>query len=301
MAKRLNAAVCKTATRGFESRSHLPLEIIFMTIIHSIILGIVEGITEFLPISSTGHLIVASHLLKIPDTESLKSFQIIIQLGAILAVVALYIKDLFNLEIIKKIIIGFIPTGIIGLTIYKIIKEYLLDNVMIVIISLFVGGIAMILLEKRYIRRNKYSSAELDKNLSDNRMDSFRIKEITYKKALLLGLWQTIAVIPGVSRSGATIVGGMLMNLKRKTIVKFSFLLAVPTMLAATGYDILKSYKYFNSVDIVNISIGFVISFVFSLIFIKWLLSYVQKHNFIIFGWYRIVISIVFFILFFVI
>lgn len=272
-----------------------------MNIIHSIILGIVEGVTEFLPISSTGHLILTSHILKIPSTEALKSFQIIIQLGAILAVVVLYIKEFFNIEIIKKLIIAFIPTGIIGLTLYKIVKEYLLDNVLVVMITLFLGGIVMILIEKKYIRRHKYNPPEFDKKLSLEKGNNLNIKEITYKKALFLGLWQTVAMIPGVSRSGATIIGGLLMNLKRESIVKFSFLLAVPTMLAATILDLYKSYSLFSSADILNIGIGFVVSFIFALIFIKWLLSYIQKHNFISFGWYRIIVALVFFIVFFII
>ncbi|MFO0743573.1 MAG: undecaprenyl-diphosphate phosphatase [Candidatus Paceibacterota bacterium] len=254
---------------------------------HSIILGIVEGITEFLPISSTGHLILTSHLLKIENTNLLKDFQIIIQLGAILAVIVFYFKELFNLEVIKKLIVAFLPTGIIGLTIYKFLKEYLLDNYLIVIISLFVGGVVMILIEK-----NK-------KIVKENAENKFNIKEITYKKAFYLGLWQSIAMIPGVSRSGATIIGGLLMDLKRETIVKFSFLLAVPTMLAATGYDLLKSYKDISFSEINSIAIGFITSFIFALIFIKWLINYVQRHNFIAFGWYRIIISIIFALVFF--
>lgn len=272
-----------------------------MSILQSIILGIVEGITEFLPISSTGHLILTAHLLKVPDTETLKSFSIIIQLGAILAVVVLYFKELFNFETIKKLIIGFLPTGVIGLIVYRLIKGYLLDNIFVVILSLLIGGIIMIILENRYSKKNKFSRPEFDKKLKEENNTTLKIKEISYKKAFFLGLWQSIAVIPGISRSGATIIGGLLMNLKRETIVKFSFLLAVPTMLAATGYDILKSYKDFSSADILNIGIGFVVSFIFALIFIKWLLSYIQKHNFVIFGWYRILISIIFFIVFFAI
>ena len=272
-----------------------------MNIIHSIILGIVEGITEFLPISSTGHLILVSHLLKLPSTETLKSFLIVIQLGAILAVLVLYIKELFNWETIKKLSIAFLPTGIIGLTVYKIVKGYLMDNILIVIISLFLGGIAMILIEKNYIRKNKYTHPEFDKKLTGKQEKGLDIKEITYKKAFSLGLWQSVAMIPGVSRSGATIIGGLLMNLKREAIVKFSFLLAIPTMLGASVLDLYKSYHLFSSSDFLDIGIGFVISFIFALIFIKWLLGYVQKHNFIPFGWYRIILALVFFIVFFVI
>ena len=260
-----------------------------MNIIHSIILGIVEGITEFLPISSTGHLILTSYLLKIQESEALKSFEIIIQLGAILAVVVLYLKEFFNLEVIKKTLIAFIPTGIIGLTVYKIIKS-LLGNNLVVIISLFIGGIFMILVENFYSRKNT-NSPKLDEKLKTEDYKKFNIKEISYLQAFYLGLWQSIAMIPGISRSGATIIGGLLMNLKRETIVKFSFLLAVPTMAAATGLDLIKNYENIHG-NILNIFIGFIVSFIFAMIFIKLLLSYVQKHNFKIFGWYRIIISI---------
>lgn len=270
-----------------------------MNIFYSIILGIIEGVTEFLPISSTGHLILTSYLLKLPSTEALKSFLIVIQFGAILAVLVLYIRELFNLETIKKLIIAFIPTGIIGLTFYKLIKGYLMDNILVVILSLLFGGIAMILIERNYIRKNKYNHPEFDKKLLNQNKD-LNIKEISYKKALYLGLWQSVAMIPGVSRSGATVIGGLLMNLKRETIVKFSFLLAIPTMLAASLLDLYKSYELFSSSDILNIGIGFIVSFIFALIFIKWLLSYIQKHNFIPFGWYRIILALVFFLVFFV-
>jgi undecaprenyl-diphosphatase len=262
-----------------------------MNIFDSIILGVLEGVTEFLPISSTGHLILAANLLKIPNTETLKSFEIVIQLGAILAVLILYLRDFFNLEVIKKIAIAFLPTAIIGLILYKIIKS-LLGNNFIVIISLFFGGIIMIFVEDLYNKRNK-NSPKLDDRLKIEEKITFNIKEISYLQAFYLGLWQSVAMIPGVSRSGATIIGGLLMNLKRETIVKFSFLLAVPTMTAAALLDLLKSYKYING-NWLNIFVGFIISFVFAMIFIKWLLSYIQKHNFKIFGWYRIIISIIF-------
>ncbi len=159
-----------------------------MSILHSIILGIVEGITEFLPISSTGHLILFSKILSIPDSSSLKSFEIIIQLGAILAVVVLYFKELFNLETIKKIIIAFIPTAIIGLIFYKIIKIYFLDNPIIVISSLFLGGIIMIIIEKWYMKRHSEIRPEFDKSLTKDQDNVLQIKDITYKKALFLGI-----------------------------------------------------------------------------------------------------------------
>lgn len=262
-----------------------------MNIFHSIILGIVEGITEFLPISSTGHMILVSALLKIPNTETLKSFEIIIQLGAILAVFILYLKEFFNLEVIKKLFIAFLPTVVIGLTVYKLIKS-LLGNNLVVIVSLIVGGIVMIVVENFYTRRNQ-NSPKLDDRLKIEEKTNFNIKEISYAQAFYLGLWQSVAMIPGISRSGATIIGGLLMNLKRETIVKFSFLLAVPTMAAATGLDLLKNYKDLSG-NLLNIFVGFVVSFIFAMIFIKWLLAYIQKHNFKTFGWYRIIIAIVF-------
>lgn len=271
-----------------------------MSILHSIILGIVEGITEFLPISSTGHLILVSAILNIPETLTLKSFEIIIQLGAILAVVVLYFKELFHLETLKKILIAFIPTAIIGLAFYKIIKNYFLGNVLVVIISLLLGGVVMILIERRYKRKNKFEKPEFDKKLASEQKTTFQIKDISLKKAFYLGIFQAIAIIPGVSRSGATIIGGLLMNLKRETIVKFSFLLAIPTIAAATGLDILKNYQNFNQADLLNISLGFIVSFIFSLIFIKWLITYIQKHNFIIFGWYRIILAVIFFLVFYI-
>ncbi|MBP9766140.1 MAG: undecaprenyl-diphosphate phosphatase [Candidatus Pacebacteria bacterium] len=266
-----------------------------MNIFHSIILGIIEGITEFLPISSTGHLILVSSLLKIQNSNSLKSFEIIIQLGAIFAVLTLYLKEFFNLEVIKKISIAFIPTGIIGLTVYKFIKSHLLGNNLIVVLSLIIGGIFMLIVENFYTRKNT-NSPKLDDKLKGEEKNNFNIKEISYLQAFYLGLWQSVAMIPGVSRSGATIIGGLLMNLKRETIVKFTFLLAVPTMFAASLLDILKNYKDINE-NILNISIGFIVAFIFALIFIKWLLAYIQKHNFKIFGWYRIIIAIIFLII----
>ena len=150
----------------------------------------------------------------------------------------------------------------------------------------------MIIVENFYTRKN-LNSPKLDDRLKIEEKTNFNIKEISYLQAFYLGLWQSVAMIPGVSRSGATIIGGLLMNLKRETIVKFSFLLAVPTMAAATGLDLFKSYKDLSG-NWLNIIVGFIVSFIFAMIFIKWLLTYIQKHNFKTFGWYRIVISIVF-------
>ncbi len=250
-----------------------------MHFLDAVALGIVEGITEFLPVSSTGHMILASHLLHLPDTEFLKSFEIIIQLGAICAVVALYYRTFFNIEILKKLIIGFIPTGIIGLALYKIVKTYLLGNEFVVLWALALGGIVLIIFE--LFHREREDSVE-------------DIYLITNKQAFGIGLFQSISIIPGVSRSAATIVGGLLLGLKRATIVEFSFLLAVPTMAAATGLDLIKSYKSFSSSDAGMLAVGFIVAFAVALGAIKFLLQYIRTHTFIPFGVYRILAALLF-------
>jgi len=255
-----------------------------MNLLTAVIFGIVEGITEFLPISSTGHLILTAQVLKTPPTEFLKSFEIAIQLGAILSVVVLYWKSFFvKLSILKKIIVAFIPTAIIGLCLYKIIKSFLLGNSSVVIWSLLIGGIVIIIFEILY----------KPKGTEDTEMEA-----ITYPKALLIGVFQSIAVIPGVSRSAATIISGLSLGLKRKTIVEFSFLLAVPTMLAATVLDLLKSANTFNSGEFLYLAVGFVVSFITALIAIKFLLYFIKNHNFIPFAIYRIVLALLFLIVF---
>ena len=254
-----------------------------MSILNSVILGIIEGITEFLPISSTAHLILGADLLKIAESEFLKSFEIIIQTGAILAVIVYYFKKLLDIEVIKRLIVAFIPTGIIGLTVYKIVKEYFLGNVSVVLWSLFVGGVLMVLIEKFYFKEKM--AKEVD------------VRDISYKNCLLIGLFQSVAVIPGVSRSAATIIGGMSLGLSRQTIVEFSFLLAVPTIMAASILDIYKNMDTFQSGDFSILGIGFVASFISALLAIKFLLNYVKKHDFTLFGVYRIVLVLCFLII----
>ena len=192
-----------------------------MNLLQALILSIVEGISEFLPISSTGHMILAADILKIAQSNFVKDFEIIIQLGAILAIVVLYWNSLFkSVEVWKRIIVAFIPTGIIGFILFKIIKTYLLGNLYVTLISLFIGGIVLIVLELLY--------KEKDHHVED-------IAKLSFPKAFIIGIIQSIAVIPGVSRSAATIVGAMFLGTKRKAAAEFSFLLAVPTMLAATS------------------------------------------------------------------
>lgn len=258
-----------------------------MTILHSFILGIIEGLTEFLPISSTAHLIIAGEWLKIPQTEFLKSFEISIQLGAILSVIILYWKRIVNnLNIIWKLLAAFIPTSIIGLAFYKIIKNYLMENLKIISLSLLLGGIIIILFEKWYAKKQKAITTENDDN------DNLDLKSISYKQAIILGIAQAIAVIPGVSRSGATIIGGLAQNIKRKTIVEFSFLLAIPTMLAATLFDIYKNPSIFSSDQLTIWGVGFVTAFITAIIGVKFFIKYIQKNDFKAFGWYRIILGI---------
>ncbi len=258
-----------------------------MTILHSIILGLVEGVTEFLPVSSTGHLILVSELLKIGQSDFVKSFEIIIQLGAILAVVVLYWKRLWNIENIKKLIVGFIPTGVIGLVLYKVVKTYLLGNDRVVLWALLLGGIALVAFEYWYRSR----PLAVPQGVAEN---GEGIGAITYKQSFWIGLCQSLAIIPGVSRSAASIVGGLLAGVPRPAIVEFSFLLAVPTMLAATGLDLVKNASSFSSDQTSVLVVGFVVSFVVAWGSIKFLIRYVREHTFVPFGVYRIVLALLF-------
>ncbi len=253
-----------------------------MTILQSIILGIIEGATEFLPISSTGHLVLASSVLGVLQSDFVKTFEIAIQLGAILAVVVLYFKSFFDIELIKRLSVAFIPTGIIGLALYHVLKTYLLGNEIVVLAALFIGGIILILFE-RWL------------GWVENTASVIPPSALSYRQAFLVGLAQAVAIIPGVSRSGATIIGGLALGIARTTIVEFSFLLAVPTMAAATGLSLYKDHAFaYTGQEWVALFVGFIVSFVVALAAIRWLLSYVRAHSFARFGVYRILLSLVF-------
>lgn len=264
-----------------------------MTWLTAIILGALEGFTEFLPISSTAHLTLASQLLNLTNTAFLKSFIIIIQLGAILAVVWLYRVTLFqkkNSELNKKVLAAFLPTAVIGFVLYKLIKTFLLGNTNIALWAMLLGGVIIIIFERWHKKRELNNTSK-----SDNLVN---LEDISYRQAVIIGLAQALAVVPGVSRSAATIIGGLALGLSRQTIVEFSFLLAIPTMLAATIYDFYKSAGAFSLAQFDLLLIGFVSAFIFALISVKFLLKYIQQHTFTAFGLYRIIVAVVFLFLF---
>jgi undecaprenyl-diphosphatase len=251
-----------------------------MDFLQTVIFGLVEGISEFLPISSTGHLLLTARVLGLSQTDFQKTFEIAIQFGAILSVVVLYWRSLLvNREILKRVIVAFIPTGVLGLVFYKFIKRVLLGSESIVLWSLLIGGICLILFEV-FHKDRKESVKDLP--------------SISYGTSLLIGLFQSVAMIPGVSRSAATIVGGLALGMRRETIVEFSFLLAVPTMLAATAFDLYKNVGSFSSAQVGSLSLGFVVSFLSALLSVKLLLRFIRNHTFIVFGAYRIALVLFF-------
>ncbi|PKM91385.1 undecaprenyl-diphosphatase [Candidatus Falkowbacteria bacterium HGW-Falkowbacteria-1] len=257
----------------------------------SLLLGIIQGFTEFLPISSTAHLLVGAQLLKMELNDFTKSFIIIIQLASILAVVFLYWKKIINnfLSYFKKILIAFIPTAVLGLVFYKIVKNFFQESFLIISLALFLGGIAIIFLENYYENRKKAVKSVEQKDFID---------EISYKKCFYIGLFQSIAMIPGVSRSAATIFGGLFLGISRRAIVEFSFLLAIPTMAAASGLDLIKSGFSFSREELIFLIIGFIVSFLVAIVSIKFLLNFIKKNNFKVFAWYRILIGLLIFFTF---
>ena len=252
-----------------------------MTFWDAALLGVVEGLSEFLPISSTGHLILASALLNLKQSEAHKVFEVTIQLGAILAVVVLYWRQLLaSSELTSKVCVAFIPTGVLGFFLYKTVKAFFIPS--IASYMLIVGGILFLVIERHLAKRSAQHEP---------------LQDITYRQAILIGTIQSLSMVPGVSRSGATIMGGLLVGLDRKTAAEFSFLLAIPTMCAATGYDLYKNYQIFTLADGQNILIGFVTSFIFGVIGIRFLIRFISSHTFVPFGIYRIIAGILFLLL----
>jgi len=253
-----------------------------MDIFQSIILGIIEGFTEFLPISSTGHMIVASKFMGLPQSSEIKAFEVIIQLAAILAVLALY-KDKFTfkkIELWKKIIVAYLPLAIVGFIFRHQIKA--LFSVKVVAVMFIVGGIVFLIVERFYKEKEHHTKD---------------VEKVNYKQALYIGLAQIFALIPGTSRAGSTIIGGLLSGLSRKCSAEFSFLLAFPVMLTVSGYDLLKHYHEFSSQNIETLIVGFVVSFVVAFLTMKLFLSFLNRFTFVSFGIYRILFGLVLLIL----
>ncbi len=249
---------------------------------HAILLGVIEGVTEFLPISSTAHLLLASRWLGIEGAFS-DTFNIAIQAGAMLAVFALTWREWLKTSVWTRVLAGFLPTAVIGLLLYKFIKTFLLDHPLTIAIALIAGGIVLVAFEAWFKR----------KPLTEKLKEETTIDEITHGQAALIGLGQSLAVVPGVSRSAATIVTGMLLGVSRPAIVSFSFLLAVPTIGAATVYDLYKQRALLNVDNLGLLAVGFAVSAVVSFVVARWLLAYIRRHDFTAFGVYRIVFGAV--------
>jgi undecaprenyl-diphosphatase len=246
-------------------------------LIKALILGIVEGLTEFLPVSSTGHLILAGELLGATD-ERWNVFNIVIQTGAMLAIVWEYRARFFKVDIAlyRNLFVAFLPAAILGLLFSKYIKAYLFHAVPVAL-AFIVGGVVILLVERNPRKTHRVESAQA----------------MTWLDALKVGFAQCFALIPGTSRSGATIIGGMLFGLSRKAATEFSFFLAVPTLVAAGGYDLLKNRALFSAADLPMFGVGSVAAFVTAFIVVRWLIRYVATHDFKPFAWYRIIFGIV--------
>ncbi len=255
-----------------------------MNYLQAIVLAIVEGLTEFLPVSSTGHMIITTGLMGMPVTDFVKLFTVAIQLGAIAAVVVMYFKRFFqSVNFYIKLVVAFIPAAIFGILLGDVIDR-LLESPLGVGIALFLGGIIFLFIDK-WFTEEKIQSTD----------------DVSYLQAFKIGLFQCIALIPGVSRSGATIVGGLSQKLTRKTAAEFSFFLAVPTMVAATGKKLLDFYKH-NGMpsgdEIKLLAIGNLVAFIVALLAIKLFINFLTKHGFKLFGWYRIIVGGIIILLF---
>ena len=255
-----------------------------MTILDSILLGIIQGFTEFLPISSTGHLIVASKFLGIDQNSVTKAYQVIIQFAAIFAVLFNY-KNKFTIKHISlwtKIFLAFLPIAIVGFIFSSQIKE--LFDIKIVAIMFIVGGIIFLVVEKFFIKEDKDTIDDVEK--------------ITTKQSLIIGFAQIFALIPGTSRAGSTIIGALLVGLSRKASAEFSFLLALPVMSAVTFYDLLKHYHEFSTANLITLAVGFIVSFIVAYLTIKLFLKFLENFTFVAFGIYRIIFGVILLIIF---
>ncbi len=256
-----------------------------MSIIEAIILAIVEGLTEFLPVSSTGHMIIVSSLMGIATEPFTKTFTIAVQLGAILSVIVLYWKHFFqSLDFYYKLVVAFIPAAILGFLLSGIIDN-LLERVDVVAYTLIIGGLIFLFIDKLFQETEENGTSD-----------------ISYPVALKIGFFQTIALIPGVSRSAATIIGGLTQKLNKKAAAEFSFFLAVPTMFAATAYKLLKFYKEGNSLgteELTLLAIGNIVAFIVAILAIKSFIGFLTRHGFKVFGYYRIALGLIILVLYY--
>ncbi len=252
-----------------------------MTFWEALVLGVLEGLTEFLPVSSTGHLTLAAHLmgLDIENDPFIKSFVVVIQLGAILAVLALYFKRfLRDGKVWKRILVAFIPTGILGFLLADLIENVFLGNDLIVVVNLVGVGLLLLFVDRWLEGHKRYDD----------------VNQVPLLQAVWIGFFQALAMVPGVSRSGATIVGGMALGMSRKAAAEFSFILAVPTMLSATSFSLLRNLEEFRADSWGLLGAGFLTAFVVALLTVRWLLGFVSRNSFVPFAIYRIFIGLVY-------
>ena len=264
-----------------------------LQLIKAFFLGIVEGITEFLPISSTGHLIIVGKWIEFTSTEG-KVFEVVIQLGSILAVMWIFRarlikmisgtlrRDPTEVAFTRNLIIAFLPSALIGFLFIKMIKA-LFFRPEVVVVTLILGGLIML-----WVERTRQPGQQPSRKITATTLES-----ISWKQALIVGCAQCLAMIPGTSRSGSTIIGGMLAGIERKTATEFSFFLAMPTMLAAASYDMYKNAGLMSQADMLAIIVGFITAFLSALFVVRAILAFISKHTYRAFGWYRIVLGIV--------
>ena len=247
-----------------------------MNIFNAIVLGLIEGLTEFLPISSTAHMIMGSRLMGLQQTEFLKFFEVFIQIGAIFAVVFLYFKQFFNVKIIKQLAFSFIPTAVIGFLLYKVIKTIFFNSNILISISLITIGFAFIIVERMKLKEHK------------------SIAQMSLQTAVFIGLAQSLAVIPGVSRAGIVILAMMLLGFKRDESAQYSFMLALPTLAAAALLDVFKMRSVQLSLnELQMLAVGTVVAFVVAYVSMKWFVGFLQKKKLTVFGIYRIAVGII--------
>ena len=249
----------------------------------AVLLGAIEGLTEFIPVSSTGHLLLAGHFLGVKPDK--RAFEILIQLGAVLAVLTVYSARLWRLLVdlprepgarrfVASILVAFLPAVVVGVLLHRFIKEVLFETPLLICITLIVGGFILLFVDRLKLKP-VVTAAE----------------EVTPLTALKIGAFQCLAMIPGVSRSGATIVGGMLLGLSKRAAAEFSFFLAMPTMAGAFAYDLYKSYADLDAAALQSIAIGFVVAFLAGVLVVRYLLEFVSRYGFAPFAWWRIIIG----------